>query len=249
MLTLKQMAQLTGVVVLDTETNGLHYWENKIIGLGFFHPDSGEVGYFPTCDYVSLPYGKVKTKRERTWTGEYAINPATGRRVKVYEERMHVSQAERVEAVPNDAMIAEAKAAVALLAANPKVTIVGHNLKFDAHFLDLDLWGCAASIGDTSIAVHLWDSRLPKALAKAEEIFVTVEELRENCIRPGIDLPLQIHQVGRFVRSFLMLLGVASHGNAELRELAANQRDQFVRMAKSTGDRHKRRFTFGRIAP
>ncbi len=178
MLTLKQMAQLTGVVVLDTETNGLHYWENKIIGLGFFHPDSGEVGYFPTCDYVSLPYGKVKTKRERTWTGEYAINPATGRRVKVYEERMHVSQAERVEAVPNDAMIAEAKAAVALLAANPKVTIVGHNLKFDAHFLDLDLWGCAASIGDTSIAVHLWDSRLPKALAKAEEIFLGASSKR-----------------------------------------------------------------------
>lgn len=178
MLTLEQLSRLEGVVVLDVETTGLHWWEDSIIGMGFFHPASGEDGYFPTCEYQEEPYGAVRTKKTRTWAGEYYISPDTGRKRKVYEEFTETQQSTRSVAVPIPELVEAVQRCAQALANNPRVTILGHNLKFDAHFLNLDLWRCKAAIGDTTIMVHLWDSRLRKSLDECEKHFLGTSSKR-----------------------------------------------------------------------
>jgi DNA polymerase-1 len=172
MLTLEQVSKLEGTVVLDVETTGLHWWEDSIIGMGFFHPESGESGYFPTCVYEEEPYGAVRTKKTRIWTGDYYIASDTGRRRKVYEERVEIQQSTRPVAVPVPELVEVVRKCAQALGENPRVTILGHNLKFDAHFLGLNLWRCKAAIADTTIMVHLWDSRLRKSLADCEKHFL-----------------------------------------------------------------------------
>lgn len=186
MITLEELSQLEGLVVLDTETTGLHWWEDDLIGLGFYHPASGEVGYFHTCNYIQAPYGKAKTKKTRIWQGDYTINPATGRRIKVYIEETVLNQAFRAEAVPDPELCQQAREAVAKLGANPNVAILGHNLKFDAHFLRLNLWECKAAIRDTTIMIHLWDSRLRKGLADAEKYFLGTSTKR-SLVQKAVD--------------------------------------------------------------
>ena len=112
-------------VTLDTETTGLEWWNDHMIGLGVWCPDAQVYGYIPT----------VKE-----------------------ETRIAV------------------KAAVRGL--DPSTTIIGHNLKFDHHFMDVDptpfkLW-------DTTVLIHLYDSRLPKSLAAAEEHFLGTDSKRKH---------------------------------------------------------------------
>ncbi len=64
----------------------------------------------------------------------------------------------------------EIKKAVRIL---PKdVTVVGHNLKFDLHFLGIDLYETGWTPIDTTVMIHLLDSRYHKSLADAERIFL-----------------------------------------------------------------------------
>jgi DNA polymerase-1 len=171
MLTLEEFSNLEGTVVIDVETTGLHWWKDGIIGLGFFHPSSGEVGYFHTNSWAEEPYGNPRKKKTKVWTGEYCIS-ANGKKRKIYEEIETITQPTRAVSVPDLKKVQEIKAAVAKLAGNSKVKLLGHNLKFDAHFLGLDLWNISAAIGDTSVMVHLWDSRLKKSLADCERFFL-----------------------------------------------------------------------------
>lgn len=170
---LEELTTLTGTIALDTETTGLHWWEDDLIGLGWYHPETGARGYFFTCEYQQVPYGKPKIRKTKVWNGDYYTSPETGRRRKIFEIVEEVSQPTRRCAVPVPELCEQAREAVRTVAANPANTILGHNLKFDAHFLRLDLWdGCAAAIGDTTIMIHLWDSRLRKSMKDAEKYFL-----------------------------------------------------------------------------
>ena len=163
------------VVAIDTETTGLRWWENRIIGVGIHCPQVGVTGYMPTCTYREAPYGKPK--RRKVWMGKMSYDKSKrGRRV--LEEV--VEQPTRSEAVPAPHLIAQALDAVDEIAKDGRTTLVGHNLKFDAHFLDLPLWQMPCTIVDTSVLVHLIDSRLPKSLEKAEEHFLGNTSKRQH---------------------------------------------------------------------
>ncbi len=66
------------------------------------------------------------------------------------------------------------------------------------------------------------------ALAETQEIVIVVKQLRDHHIGARFDLPLQILQVGFRIGCFLVRFRIASDRYAILRELVANQRDQFI---------------------
>lgn len=113
------------IVVLDTETNGLNFWENHLIGVGVYCPDASVSGYIPI----------------------------TGRSI--------------------DTVV---KAAVKRLA--PGTTVIMHNAKFDCHFLDVVPRDQGWYLIDTTVLIHLLDSRYKKSMATAEPIFLGEESKR-----------------------------------------------------------------------
>jgi len=159
--------------VIDTETTGLEWWKDMIIGVGIYCPDLDIAGYFPTCTYHNIAYGNpVKRKM---WLGkrDYSKSSA-GRKVMEWV----VQHKRRITAVPDEDLVAEAKAAVLYMANDPNTTLIGHNLKFDAHFLDLLLWELPCKILDTTVLIHLFDSRLKKGMENAEKHFLGTESKR-----------------------------------------------------------------------
>lgn len=114
------------VVAIDTETNGLNFWENKLIGVGLHCPDAEVSGYIPTLDE---------------------------------EERIL------------------AKNMIKMLA--PGTTVIMHNAKFDCHFLGVNPRDQKWNLIDTTVLVHLLDSRYKKALGTAEQIFLGENSKRE----------------------------------------------------------------------
>lgn len=174
---LEDLSQLKGhTFVLDVETTGLRWWENGLIGIGIYCPELGIEEYIPTCTYEQVPTGKAKKKKE--WTGEYEIVPGTRRKKKVYREWLE--QTTRLEAVPIPEMREDASSYLARVAADPKTCIIAHNAKFDLHFLALDLWNMPCKLVDTTVLIHLYDSRLPKAMDKAEEYWLGSESKRDH---------------------------------------------------------------------
>lgn len=162
-------------VVIDTETTGLHYWKDGLIGVGIHSPAAGVSGYMPTCTYESLPYGKPKTKQ--MWLGKKDYSKSKrGRRVLESVE----TQPERNTAVPAPHLAAQARQAVFEMANDPTTTLIGQNLKFDLHFLSLKSWELPCKILDTAVMVHLYDSRLPKNLESAEQYFLAGNSKREH---------------------------------------------------------------------
>ena len=93
--------------------------------------------------------------------------------------------------------------------------------------------------------------RMPSAVAavaEAEEVVVVVEQLRDDDVGAGIDFALEIGEIDFRAGRFLVRFRVAGDGDAEVGELAADQRDQLVGVAKSAGHRPKRGVAAGRIA-
>jgi DNA polymerase-1 len=103
-------------VCLDTETTGLKWWDDKLVGLAIWCPDADIRGYIHT-----------ETDAER----------------------------------------AELKRAVQKLSSD--TVPIAHNLKFDFHFLDLSPKKFDDII-DTTVLVHLLDSRFKKGAAAVEDL-------------------------------------------------------------------------------
>jgi DNA polymerase-1 len=107
------------VVSIDTETTGLHWWRDRVSGVGFY-VDEDLKGYIPIG-------GKEDLRKVRE----------------------------------------------ILLGWDPSTTVVGHNLKFDFHFLGIGPeapW--ADRIIDSTVLVHLYDGRLSKRLSDAAKMLL-----------------------------------------------------------------------------
>lgn len=119
-ITLEDIAKCSGKkVVIDTETNGLNFWENKLIGVGVYCPDAEVSGYLPTF-----------------------------------------TDAERL-AVKN-----------AIKKLEPGTTVIMHNAKFDCHFLGVVPRDYGWNLIDTTVLIHLIDSRYKKGMKDAEVVFL-----------------------------------------------------------------------------
>lgn len=165
MIKLEDLDQLAGqTFVLDVETDGLHWYEHGLIGMAIHCPKLDLTGYLPTCDYVEVADGKPK--EEKVWLGDYEINPGTGRKRKQFVTQ--VKQKTKLIAHPNRAMMQPILEKLSVICDDPKTCIIAHNAKFDLHFCGLDLSTKPCMVLDTSIMVHLVDSRQRKSLEAAE---------------------------------------------------------------------------------
>lgn len=81
--------------------------------------------------------------------------------------------------VTSDAERAEVKDALQEIAHDPETTLWAHNLKFDAHFMDIELWNVPCGIGDTAVGAHLQDSRWQKSLGALEQRFLHTSTKKE----------------------------------------------------------------------
>lgn len=162
-------------LAIDTETTGLHWYKDDLIGIGIHCPQANISGYAHVCHYQTINVGKPKKKRE--WKGAMDYSKSK-RGKKIFEEEIFFNTA--VEAIPNQIKIAHFLPAVWEIAQNPATTLIGHNLKFDAHFLGLQLWELPCKIIDTSVLTHLVDCRLKKSLAAAEAHFLQTSSKRQH---------------------------------------------------------------------
>jgi DNA polymerase-1 len=125
-ITLANIASCSGhVVSFDTETSGLQWYKQHMIGIGIHCPAVGVSGYLPAL-----------TARDR------------------------------------------AGVTAALLEWDKTTTVVGHNLKFDLHFVGIDAWKKGWRLIDTTVLVHLLDSRQSKRLADATEKYLGEDSKR-----------------------------------------------------------------------
>lgn len=162
-------------LAIDTETTGLHWYSDGLIGIGIHCPQANVSGYAHTCIYREGDYGKPK-KRE-TWEGDMDFSKSKrGRKIKNITwspDRAMYAHSDRVR-------VDHFLPAVWEICHDPKTTIIGHNLKFDAHFLQLRLWELPCRIIDTAVLVHLIDSNLQKSLAAAEAEFLGTSSKRKH---------------------------------------------------------------------
>lgn len=176
LLTVEDILRCKGhVVAIDTETNGLLWWDNKMIGVGIYCPTAGVQGYAHTCTFEDQPFGKPKSRRE--WLGK--MDFSASKRGKRLMETVTYQPTIRT-AIPNDARIKHFTAAVREIANDPKTVLIGHNIKFDLHMMGLEAWQLPCRIYDTSVMVHLFDSRMFKALGAAEQAFLGKGSKREH---------------------------------------------------------------------
>lgn len=162
-------------LAIDTETTGLRWYKDGIIGIGIYCPQANVSGYAHTCTYQEVAFGKPK--KEKTWEGEMDYSKSK-RGKKVYRENF--SQPTAIEAQSEPVRIRHFLPAVWEICQDPNTVLIGHNLKFDAHFLRLHLWELPCKIIDTAVLVHLIDSNLKKSLAAAEENFLSGQSKRAH---------------------------------------------------------------------
>lgn len=176
MLTREDILACSGLpLAIDTETTGLSWFRDGLIGIGIHCPKANVSGYAHTCRYETVDWGKPKKKRE--WKGAMDYSKSK-RGKKIFEEEIYFETA--TEAQPEPIRVAHFLPAVWEIAQNPETVLIGHNLKFDAHFLGLRLWELPCKIIDTAVLVHLKDSRLRKSLAAAENYFLSSASKREH---------------------------------------------------------------------
>lgn len=163
------------VVAIDTETTGLHWYSDQLIGIGIHCPQAEVSGYAHTCSYQDREYGKPKKHEE--WHGEMDYSKSKrGRKVKNIEWRRD----QATFACPEPVRIDHFLPAVWQICQDPNTLLIGHNLKFDAHFLQLNLWELPCKILDTAVLTHLVNANLPKSLAAAEAHFLGTASKRSH---------------------------------------------------------------------
>lgn len=162
-------------LAIDTETTGLHWYKDKMIGIGIHCPQANVSGYIHVCHYETINWGKPKHKQE--WHGQMDYSKSK-RGKKVLEEKVYWDTA--VQAVSESSRVDIFLPAIHEIAKDPNTTLIGHNLKFDAHFLGLHLWELPCKIMDTAVIVHLIDSRLRKSLAAAENHYLSSASKRDH---------------------------------------------------------------------
>jgi DNA polymerase I-like protein with 3'-5' exonuclease and polymerase domains len=162
-------------LAIDTETTGLSWHKDGLIGIGIHCPKADVSGYAHTCSYEEDYYGKPKKKE--VWKGEKDYSKSTRGR-KVLEEYFEPDKA--IYAIPQPTRAKHFLQAVQEISQDPDTVLIGHNLKFDAHFLGLRLWEAPCKILDTAVLVHLIDSRLGKSLANAEAEFLGTDSKRDH---------------------------------------------------------------------
>lgn len=162
-------------LAIDTETTGLLYHRDQIIGIGIHCPQADVSGYVHLCSYQDVPFGKPKKKR--VWNGlmDYS-NSKRGKRVMEVE----YDQPTAKQAFSEPVRVRHFLPAVWEICQNSKTVLIGHNLKFDAHFLKLHLWELPCRILDTSVLVHLVDSRCKKSLAESEARYLGTNSKRSH---------------------------------------------------------------------
>lgn len=168
-LQVEDLKKLKGQVFsFDTETTGLRWYQNGMIGVCVNCPAIDMKGYIYTCTYEQVPTGKVSKKK--VWTGDYEISATTGRKIKKWDIVVEVKA--QLTAVPVLSLVDEVKTIMADVVSDPKTVIILHNAKFDLHFAALDLYNAPCKLMDTSVMVHLYDSRLRKSLEYCEKLFL-----------------------------------------------------------------------------
>jgi DNA polymerase-1 len=167
--TYTELIKLKGqIFAIDTETTGLEWWKDSLIGVSIYCPTLALNEYYFCCTYANKPTGRVK--RTKTWKGEYEISAITRRKQKVWN--ITENQSTVLTAVGSRPHLEAVQRALQEIVADPNSFLIFHNYKFDAHFLGLSLRNKPCRIRDTSVLIHLFDSRLPKALGKAEVMFL-----------------------------------------------------------------------------
>lgn len=162
-------------LAIDTETTGLSWHRNGLIGIGIHCPKAGVSGYVHTCTYEDTPYGKPKKKE--VWNGKMDFSKSKrGRKV----NDITFEQETVKEARPQEVRVSHFLKAIHKIVQNPQTTLIGHNLKFDAHFLQLRMWEMPCKIIDTAILVHLFDCRVKKSLAASEDMFLGTNSKRDH---------------------------------------------------------------------
>lgn len=126
-LELADLAKCNGhVLAVDTETTGLKWYEDRIIGVAVFCPTADIWGYIP-----------IEDSQDKAW----------------------------IQSV--------------MWSFNSDTTVILHNAKFDLHFLNINPSEVSFHIMDTAVMIHLYDSRLKKAMEKVEPIILGTESKRE----------------------------------------------------------------------
>lgn len=200
-LQLDDLRKLKGQVCsLDTETDGLAWWRNKVIGISVCCPALNLQGYISTCHYEEIAYPTGRSKK--VWTGEYNYPQPGETRIKNSYVMLHgkrtkiemivpapkkekIYREERTEqilttAIPHADEIAQARDILLDVASDPATCIIFHNSRFDCHMLNLDLLNKPCMVMDTSIMVHLYDSRLKKGLDNCEQAFLGKNSKRDQ---------------------------------------------------------------------
>ena len=111
-MTLDQIRSCKGhTLVIDTETTGLQWWNDLIIGIGIYCPDLNIAGYLPTCTYEQVAYGNPV--RRKMWLGKRDYSRSSvGCKVMEYV----ITEKKRPTAIPDEDLVAQAKEAVLYMA-------------------------------------------------------------------------------------------------------------------------------------
>lgn len=162
-------------LAIDAETTGLHWYKDGLIGIGIHCPQADVSGYVHTCYYKEDYFGNPK-KRE-VWDGEMDYSRSKrGKKVK----KIYWEPDKATYAIPEPSRAEHYLAALYKIAQNPETTFIGHNLKFDAHFLGLHLWEVPAKILDTSVLAHLIDCRQKKGMDALEAAYLGTRSKRSH---------------------------------------------------------------------
>lgn len=148
----KALRQCSGkAVALDTETTGLKWWEDHLTSVGFYCPAAELEGTIDLGRPVKGYY--TNPKDVKTW---------------VLDDPELLEFEKELRAIVKKEL-------------KPKTIAVFHNAKFDMHFLGVDPYTTQGwRIVDTTVLIHLRDSRSKKGMEQAEKELLGTNSKRQH---------------------------------------------------------------------